>query len=329
MPREIAVIDLETDPFEYNKVPQPFLAGFYDGKRFVAFWGSNCILKLVSFLRASRTEYLIFAHNGGKFDFMYLLEHLNTGEIKIINSRIVQAKLGPHELRDSFSIMPFALDKYNKVKIDYEKFRAEVREQHRDEITAYLRMDCVYLHELCVGFLYEFGDKLTVGSAALKQLKTFHKFKCGGEGFDARIRKAFYFGGRNQVFESGILRGDFKVYDVNSMYPYVMQAYLHPVGTCIEVDKRVRRNTCFIVAEGHNYGAFPVRTKTGGLDFTQERGTFSTTIHEWQAALDTGSFKPLRVLKTYGFDDRITSTNYASKPRLPMTKCISCSISTF
>jgi hypothetical protein len=249
----------------------------------------------------------VFAHNGGKFDIWYLLPYLTPGTVKIIHGRIVSAMLGIHELRDSFAIMPFALDKYNKVKIDYEKFRSKVREQYKDEIMSYLRMDCVYLWELCDAFIREFGNKLTIGSASQKQLKTFHTFKCGNENFDGQFRKDFYFGGRNQVFESGILTGDWKVYDVNSMYPHVMRDYLHPVGTGVEVDKRINRRTCFVVAEGENYGAFPVRDpKTGGLDFTVPRGTFHTTIHEWNAAEDTGCFKPRRIIKTYGFTDRAT-----------------------
>ncbi len=94
------------------------------------------------------------------------------------------------------------------------------------------------------------------------------------------------------------------IFDLNSSYPYSMKAFLHPVNTGIRVSKWIEPDTCFVVAEGRNYGAFPTRTKSGGLDFTQPTGRFSTTIHEWEAALETGCFQPTRIVKTYGFECR-------------------------
>lgn len=308
--RKIAVADLETDPFEFGKVPEAFLSGYHDGKKTVSFWGADCVAQMVRALEVEREEYVIFIHNGGRFDIFYFMKHLTPGSIKIINGRIIQAQLGRHEVRDSFAIMPFGLSKYNKVKIDYGKFTVENRDKNRDEITEYWRMDCVYLWELCDAFIREFGDKLTIGGAALKQLKNFHSFDCSNENFDARFRTDFYHGGRNQVFESGILKGRFEVHDVNSMYPRAMQAFLHPVGTDCEIDKRLRAHTCFVSTTGINNGAFPVRTKSGGLDFTQTRGTFHTTIHEFEAAIETGSFRPIKIVRTYNFKKRITFADY-------------------
>ena len=41
----IAVIDFETDPFEHGIVPRPFAAGFYDGSRYLQFWGDDCAVE--------------------------------------------------------------------------------------------------------------------------------------------------------------------------------------------------------------------------------------------------------------------------------------------
>jgi hypothetical protein len=303
---KIAVLDFETDPFEFGAIPSAFAAGFYDGSTFTNFWGSNCAAELVAHLERQTEPLTIYAHNGGKFDVYYLLPFLKPGELRIINGRIVSAFIGIHELRDSFSIMPFGLAKYKKLDIDYHKLEKKHREENRSEIITYLEGDCRFLYELCEAFLLEFGDKLTVGSASLKQLKRFHKFGCGNENFDKKFRDDFYFGGRNQVFRAGILPGPWKVYDVYSMYPSAMRNFLHPIGTGYEVDKKIRHNTSFVVVEGENFGAFPVRSENGGLDFTRTYGTFHTTIHEWQAALDTGTFKPHKIIKTYGFLQRGT-----------------------
>lgn len=298
--RKIAVLDLETDPFEYGKVPQPFVAEWFDGEQSIVIWDPDCVKKLVRRLIDHPTPTIIYAHNGGKFDYLYFLEYLEA-DMRIVNGRIIQANIRQHELRDSYAIMPFPLRDFDKDEIDYEKMRPGARDLHREEILKYLHKDCTSLYELVTQFIDEFGDGLTIGGSSLRQLKTFHKFDSGGPQFDEKFRNSFYFGGRVQVFKAGMVKQPLKIYDVNSMYPYVMKSFRHPVSCGISVSPYIERNTAFVVAEGRNDGAFPVRTKTGGLDFTVPTGRFCTSIHEWKAALDTGCFRPTRIVKTYGF----------------------------
>jgi DNA polymerase type B, organellar and viral len=308
--KPIAVLDLETDPFEHGVMIQPFVAGFYDGSTFSSFWSLDCVDKLVAYL-ATLPPLCIYAHNGGRFDFFYFLRHLHY-DVRIVNSRIIQAKLGHHELRDSFAIMPFALETYKKTPIDYATFKSNVREQHRETITSYLRDDCVDLYELCMRYRKEFGDVLTIGSASMRELKKHHTFKCGNDTYDKRLRSMFYFGGRNQVFRPGITKGDVKIYDVNSMYPYVMQNYLHPVSTGIHQGRSIDSKTAFLTVEGDNDGAFPTRLKDSSLDFTKQNGVFHTSIHEFEAALETGTFRPKRIVKTYGFSERHSFADFVT-----------------
>lgn len=300
----ITVLDFETDPFAAGQMVRPFLAGFYDGEKFISWWNTNCVKQLVNHLLSIDEPMIIYAHNGGRFDFFYMLPLLSAGPMTIINNRIVKALLGPHQLRDSFAIMPFPLEDYKKTKIDYQIFTAAKREENREQIISYLRDDCVDLHTLCIAFHEEFGDYLTIGSASMAQLKKFHKFSCGGSEYDEKFRTSFYYGGRNQVFASGIRRGEIKVYDVNSMYPFAMHSYLHPIGTGVSVSKYRERNTTFIVVKGKNDGAFPTRHPDGSLDFTVPYGTFSVSVHEFDAAIETGAFRPHKILKTYGHRDR-------------------------
>lgn len=307
--RKIAVLDLETDPFEYGTIPQPFVAEFYDGEKSIVIWGADCVKKLVTRLSEEKTPCIIFAHNGGKFDYIYFLEYLQA-DMRIVNGRIIQAQIGCHELRDSYAIMPFPLRDFDKDEIDYNKMRRECRDLHREEILTYLHKDCTSLYELVTRFIEEFGDALTIGGSALKQLRTFHKFASGGPEFDGKFRQDFYFGGRVQCFKGGITKQPVKIYDLNSSYPYSMKAFMHPVSVGISVSRYIEKNTCFVVAEGKNYGAFCSRSKNGGLDFSREDGRFSTTIHEWHAALETGCFKPTRIVKTYGFEKRQTFSDF-------------------
>lgn len=308
----LAVLDLETDPFEYKVVPEPFVAGFYDGEQYIQIWDPFCTDKMVVAInKCANGPYCIYAHNGGKFDWFYFLPHLK-GEMRIINGRIAQAHMGEHEIRDSYSILPIPLRAYDKDEIDYNKLHKSRRENHREEIGKYLKKDCTSLYTLVTQFRAEFGDNLTIGGAALKQLKARHKFQTTGERFDAKFRKDYYFGGRVEVFKAGIVKMPMKIYDVNSMYPYVMKSALHPVGSIPIVDKKIRKNTCFVVAEGRNYGAFCGRDEAGGLTFQRETGTFCTTIHEWRAAEDTKTFRTSRIIKTYGFDNRISFDEFVS-----------------
>jgi hypothetical protein len=300
---KLAVLDLETDPFEHGQMVRPFLAGFYDGSRTITWWSPDCIAQSVAFLEKETEEYCIYAHNGGRFDFFYYLSHLSA-DIRIINGRIVQAHIGKHEFRDSYAIMPFPLADYDKEVIDYKLLRKETREQHKDEILKYLGKDLTSLYELVIAFHKEFGSKLTIGSTSMKEIKARHTFKCGGQEYDGKFRTKFYFGGRVQVFKPGVTEGKISVIDVNSMYAFVMSSSIHPIGTAHTVSNRIERDTCFVVARGKNYGAFASRKEDGSLDFENEYGDFYTTIHEFRAAEETGSFKCSKILKTYGWAER-------------------------
>jgi len=308
---KIAVLDLETDPFEYNRMIHPFVAGFYDGHTFKYFWGSDCIEQFITFVSDIKESLCIYAHNGGRFDFFWFLKYIRR-DLRIVNGRIIQAYLNQHELRDSYAIMPFALETYKKTEIDYDKFKRANRERHRQEIISYLKDDCTDLHTLCVAFQKEFGTALTIGGASMKQLRKFHSFDTGNGIYDAKFRTNFYFGGRNQVFKSGIIPGPINVYDVNSMYPYVMRDYLHPTSIGITLRQSITKNTAFVSVQGKNHGAFCVRSKDNSLDFTQTDGVFHTTIHEFEAALATKTFVPYKIICTYNFERRESFADFVT-----------------
>lgn len=326
----IYTMDIETDPFARGNVPVPFLIGFYDGVTFRKFWSDKkqtCIEKMQQFLIDGNVEPgIIYMHNGGRFDFFFLLEWFE-GRTMIIGSRIVQAymqlsnnkrrpaKEQRFEFRDSYAIMPFPLKAYQKDSLPIEYLTKENRHKHAVEIESYLFGDCFYLWELCMEFQREFGDFKTIASAAFKQLTEFHKYEQLPVSQDKEIRGRFYFGGRVQCFQKGLIEKPVAIYDVNSMYPFVMDTYFHPVSWITTQDNRIhgwkddgtftneKLKTFFLTVEGLNRGAFAVRKKDGSVDFTVERGVFDVTIHEWLVALQLGLFKPSRILNCYSFND--------------------------
>lgn len=302
MNNKIAVLDFETDPFEYGMEPRPFAAGFYDGESYAEFWGDDVIEQLVEFLNSLEDTYTIYAHNGGKFDFIFLLQAGVIGNpLKVIHGRIAQARLGQHTLRDSYLILPVPLSAYKKDEIDYANFTRDRREKFRADILHYLATDCEYLFEFVTAFINQYGVKLTAPSAAYANLKNIQPQKQTGFPFDEEFRP-FYFGGRVEFFERGILSGDFKVFDVNSMYPYVMREFEHPHGNVFVSGKKRLPDSgpYFAHIRARSNGALPVRTKDG-LSFpaSNHPETFAATGHEIEAGKRLGLLKDIEVLQVH------------------------------
>ena len=314
--RTLAVVDSETDPFLFGRVPKPFSWGFYEKGNYVDFVDdklSTCTEKLLDYLIGRTDPLLIYAHNGGKFDFFFFMEH---GAIEnpalIINGRIVKACfLGIHEIRDSYAIMPLPLkkmvDKENgsKLDIDYAKLEKEVRHLHMPEILKYQKQDCIVLFGYVEKFRERFGDKLTVGSAAITELEKFHPVSRQNTSHDIQFRP-FYFGGRVECFEAGKISAPpgrkLKIYDVNSMYPGAMRSFDHPTGARYvalkDIGNKFNKRTgdikgfggvYFMRFVGRNDNALPRRNdETGILQFNHPYGEFFACSHEIKAACELG-----------------------------------------
>lgn len=288
--KKIAVVDTETWGFKAGRVPVPFALGFWieDGT-YWEFWGLDCVTQFFAWLSERSLEgeeYLIYAHNGGKFDFHFFMEYLSAGQQPlIIDRRITRVIFQGQEFRDSYKILPFPLKDYQKDTVDYSWFEPHLYEKHRRQISAYLKSDCVYLGELVLEFQNLLGDKITIGQAAMETLNSIYGYGRMTARGDKTMRP-WYMGGRCQYFERGIIRGDLKVYDVKSMYPYAMKAFRHPIGKSVELSKVIGPDTCFIKAKlRRNDGAIGQKTPDG-YDFTARHGVFFMTIHEWNAAHD-------------------------------------------
>jgi DNA polymerase type B, organellar and viral len=313
----IYTVDLETDPFRNGRTPKAFVAGLFACGQFTHFWGNDCVAQLMSALSMLPTG-IVYVHNGGRFDLFVrdkkgnsILQHIRQShEIMVIGNRVVVCDIegvdGYHSFRDSFALMPFPLAAYKKDDIDIYKMEPNVREKHKDEIVKYLEGDCVYLHELCSDFAQRFGVSITIGSTAMRELKKLHDFECITQEEDDQLRGAFYYGGRVECFESGVLTpskgSQFVVYDINQSYPNAMKNYDHPIGREIYRGNSIDESCFFLTVEGINNGAFLTKDETGALRFNQKRGTFDVSIHEYNAAIETGKFKLHNIVQTVHFD---------------------------
>lgn len=288
-----AVIDAETDPFKFGRVPEPFAWEFHSDERTEVFWGDDCTEQLLRFLDTIE-PHMIWAHNGGKFDFHFLHSEIEN-PIKIINSRIVSATLGQHVLRDSLAIIPVPLKRFfkgSKGDIDYRLMEREYREKHKAEILDYLHQDCHSLFTVVNAFVDRFGAKLTVGSTAMGQLIERHDFERMKPEQDKAFRH-FYFGGRVQCFQHGIITGPLKMFDVNSEYPAAMKNAKHPTSAGFHETDELPDGfdvPYFVEFTGWNKGALPY--KGPGIDdtltFDHEYGRFAVCSHELEVALEFG-----------------------------------------
>lgn len=313
----IATIDAETDPFSGpGNLIAPFCWGFYDGAIFKLFWGDDCTEQLSRFIRDLDYPHIIYAHNGGKFDFSFLLDLIEP-EVFTIGTRIVKARVisaddkTAHELRDSFSIIPEALDFVSeKTKIDYDLMTKGKRnvKGNRDQIVSYLKDDCTLLYKYVEAFRNEFGNVLTMASASMKKLNLSMRgrtkrgavlpaYERLSEPQDAELRP-YYYGGHVECFKRGIFEepfnpdgsGGYKLYDINSSYANVMRNMLHPTSAgYVKGLRTITSKTDFALIEATSDGALPLRDqRTKELLFPRGRYLFQATGHEIRAALDLG-----------------------------------------
>lgn len=292
--RNIAILDMETDPFDNTRPDAqilPFLAVLYsDQFETVVIWEDDygsLVDRIVDALGALQEPFTIYAHNGGKFDFMFFIHKLR-GAISFKGRGIMSARIGKHDLRDSFHIIPERLANIQKESFDYNNMERERRGGYRDDIIRYCISDCKYLFEVVRAFIDEFGIKLSIGQAALCELRKHYQIKRFSDGWDDYIRR-YYYGGRVECLRGrGDFVGDYKLYDINSSYPNVMANFKHPVGDF--QDYTLRRgvptdDTCFIDLRCSNpHGAFVARDGSGATVSTLKAGRFYVSVHEFEIA---------------------------------------------
>lgn len=305
MSKRFFTIDCETDPFKFGREPKPFIWGCYCASEdfYTTFDKTEDLAQFIK-----NQDAIFYAHNGGKFDFMYLAPYFTRNEkCLMINGRLVKVKMGKAELRDSYALLPFPLKNYKKTEIDYSKLEKKVRKKHMVEIKEYLKDDCVFLYEMIEAFFDEYGKHLTAASAAIKTMMKIEKLKIENSGaeFFNKMSK-YYFGGRCECLKGGEYHEKLTYLDINSAYPFAM-LHEHPIGatykTSYERKPEIKgRNFYTIYAE--SYGAFCRREK-GSLKFDHdgERRKYHCTGWELAAAIETGKARKIEHIEQIEFHE--------------------------
>lgn len=216
------------------------MAGFYDGREYIQLDSIDALLdEILQERNRSRT---IFAHNGGRFDFLFLCDAIKaTGkQVHMITQgpRITALKiqLGDRHyvhLQDSFALLPESLanlcatfnPKTSKQvgAIDFENERVDKNnERHK----SYLRSDCESLWHILKTYrelpiIRDVGLRLTRSSVGLAAFRISMKraVRTTPDFVQEFVRSA-YAGGRCEIFRQTLRNGS--AVDANSLYPAMM-----------------------------------------------------------------------------------------------------------
>ncbi len=302
---EIWVADSETDPFEFDIIPAPFIWGVYNGSDYWEFTDTD---KFVDFVQDK--EIILYAHNGGKFDWHFISHRFEPHQpLLIIAGRIAKFTIGKCEFRDSINIYNKPLSAFGKEIFDYNKMHKSVRAEHMDEIRKYLRSDCENLYALVTGFVESYGLHITTASAAMKfwQIRLKNKVPRSDEFFYNDFFR-FFFGGRVQCFEQGDLKVRAMSVDINSAYPDAMMRE-HPYGLLYSTADDApgvapdKWGPMFFDLECVAHGAFGYRGTNGTLYYPDDTTARIYHVTGWEllAALDTDTIDKLKILQHFEF----------------------------
>ena len=317
--REIWVADSETDPFDYDVIPKPFIWGLYNGTEYYEFTNTS---SFIDFIRNRKA--IVYAHNGGKFDWHFIspwFEH--DSPLLVIAGRLARFKIGECEFRDSINLYAKPLEAFQKEKFDYNKMHYSVRHRYMDEIKSYLKSDCVNLFNLVTGFINKYGMHITAASAAMNYwtYKTENKKQKvpRSDGFFYETFKPYFFGGRVQCFEQGDITIDAQSADINSAYPTAMMEQ-HPYGLIYMADDGTPRKhmknwgPMFFDIECISRGAFGYRGSQGTLYYPDDgkKRVYNVTGWELIAAIETDTVSELKILGYIEFSELKSFKKYIS-----------------
>lgn len=237
---KIATFDIET----VNWTEVVFI-GFYDGIEFRGFKNFDDFLDVVLRGKDYRNTY-IYAHNGGKFDFLPMLPFLKKRNLQysivemngvIVSIRIDQSVGEKHryyiEFRDSLKLLNSSLKKLaDAFQVETKKgdldFSKENFDSNNPDHIEYNRKDCISLYQVLKKFkaqplLEGIKIPITAASTALKIYRTHflpYPLKMTNQEVQDFVRLS-YTGGRVEIFkrEGENLDG----YDINSLYPFIMK----------------------------------------------------------------------------------------------------------
>lgn len=221
------------------------LGGIYDGKNFKHTEKTEKIEILFELIFSSPNYITIaYAHFGGIFDFIHIIDFLFHKNTIIVDNIIMQGskilkmdityKNRTIQFVDSSGLFPFSLEKLSKsFGVHHEKINFDVSnlKEVTPELIKYLEHDCVGLYECLEKYfnkadIREINHQLTRSGISFNVFKEFNK-KCliKYPDYINEFSRKSYMGGRCEIFKP-LFNSKKEVlyhYDINSLYPSVMR----------------------------------------------------------------------------------------------------------
>lgn len=229
---EFIVFDIET-----NNWKEFVVGGIFDGVHFHYYDTLKGLCDAIDEYKKVK----VFAHFGGIFDFLFLInqwgiERLLNSDLIMRGSSVFSFKMGTNTFLDSSGILPFSLEKaakafgveHKKLNIDHSK-----KKVIDEKLIKYLEHDCKALFEVIEKFyaapiLQNTNFKATLASQSLEVLRKYLSVpvpSLNNRKIDEFVRRA-YAGGRVEIFRPiyDNAKAPLYYYDFNSLYPSVMHS---------------------------------------------------------------------------------------------------------
>jgi hypothetical protein len=309
---QIYTLDIETDARG-----ELIDIGFYNGERIKYFQTWEGLLKDLDSIDG---ESLIYAHNGGGFDYVNMLVYLFGAGIKF-EAMLKQSKIfcfwlidKPYiKFVDSFNIFQSSLEKVTasfseleKLEIDKENYKdmRGFKQRERELYYRYLDRDCIALYQAIIKMrslvneVYELGNlPLSIGGISMRLFgRAFLNEKIVTP---SKTEKEFtfnaYVGGRCEYLGFGACDSagwyeNVNGYDFNSHYPAQMLGAEFPIRRGVYVADFVRdpsgqiEHGIYIVKFRQDTGRIPLLQNCDGEYSFEGFGTFThTELNEIEA----------------------------------------------
>lgn len=299
------------------------LIGMFDGDAYYHFRNVPNFLDFI--LQHKYRDWRFFAHFGGRYDLNFIFDYVRTREDVAVSfycsgSMVVQMTLRRKDstvkLCDSFRLFQASLRDIGRAfNVEHQKTGIDFGNiEYGKELIEYNEQDCRCLYEVIERFYEETG--VYSETFATHALRVFRKDFLKETIWKPReeitefCRKGYH-GGRVEVFKRESSR--LKAFDVNSMYPYVMQFGL-PVRFVGESRKLSDKFYGFVRAKveipEHYVPVLPVRLEK--LFFPCGKIEAIWTVEELIAAEAAGA-KIQKIEKAYYFETSPVFRDYVLK----------------
>jgi len=284
---------------ESNNWKDFVIGGIFDGTDFRYFKNKSDFFNALD----EYQNYKIYAHFGGIFDFLFLLDYWGIennfdSDLILRGTSVFTFKRGSNTFIDSAGILPFSLDDAAKgFQVSHQKLSIDhkIKKTITPELIKYLKHDCVALYEIierfyAVDLLEGVNFKPTIASQSLEVLRGYLTRpipSINSKSKDEFIRRGFA-GGRTEIFRpiyEGNGKKDLFYYDFNSLYPAVMRN-LNVPGKIKRISKNVTDLSIIDCEVETPKNVFlPILWKRGKSKFFFPTGRFrgifpSSEIHE-------------------------------------------------